>query len=147
MEDLSFYLGRAYYNYVVYLQNLLRRFKLQDVLQPGMGAILFFLFETDDCIIKDLAERLELAPSTLTALLRRMEKAKVITCRRCAEDGRAVRVKLTARGRGLEPRCRELSAALNVQMVRGFGAGEVQALKQSLAQVVKNIRAGIEHTP
>ena len=51
---MSFYLGRAYYAYVGLLERVLANHDLDGHLRPGMGHVLFALFEQDDCIIRDL---------------------------------------------------------------------------------------------
>ena len=140
LDDLSFYLGRAYYHYVLFLQDLLERYGLDATLRPGMGGVLFALFERDNCIIKEISERLDMAPSTLTPTLRRMEKAGIIRCRKCPEDGRAVRVRLTAKGRALAGPCRQLSEVLNGRLVEGLEREEVQLLKRALSRLIHNIR-------
>lgn len=48
LSALSFYIGRAYYNYIGLLSRLLKE---------CMGHILFALFERDNLVIKGLAQR------------------------------------------------------------------------------------------
>ncbi len=66
-------LGRAYFAYVGLLERVLVEQKLDHVLRPGMGVVLFALYEKDRVSIKELAESSQLACSTLTGVLQRME--------------------------------------------------------------------------
>jgi DNA-binding MarR family transcriptional regulator len=144
LEELSFYIGRAYYNYKLLLERTLRDFGLDRHVSPGMGHLLFALFEEDDCIIRALAEKTRLSFPTLTVMLRKMEKAGLIRSRRDPDDGRAVRIRLTPMGRSIEPRCREVLAKLNSVLGSGLSRKDVARAKMSLARMIENMRAAEE---
>ena len=57
LDHLIWYLGRAYYTYVGLLERVLAELGLDRHLRPGMGHILFTLFERDDLSIKEIAAR------------------------------------------------------------------------------------------
>src|SRR6516162_5985987 len=95
LDQLIWYLGRAYYTYVGLLEQVLAETGLDRHVRPGLGHVLFTLFEQDERSIKDIAARSQLACSTLTGLLDRMESAGLIERRRDREDGRIVRIRLT----------------------------------------------------
>lgn len=147
LGQISFYLGRAYYNYVGFLEQLLEEFDLSQHIRPGMGHVLFALYEQDECIIRDIARKVRLSKSTLTAILKRMEKAKLITRRRCSKDGRAIRVRLTTLARSLEPRSHELLTALNEIMSQGLTPDEIADTRQTLAQMTTSMRRYVRKTP
>ncbi len=142
LEDLAFYLGRAYYNYINVLERALRDAKLDRYLVPGMGHVLFALFEHDDCIIKDIVERTSLAPSTLTAMLNRMERSGLVKRHPDLADRRATRVKLTKLGRSLEPACWEVQNRIQGILQAGITADEGEALRRLLARIMDNLRSG-----
>ncbi len=119
-------LGRAYYAYVGLLERVLVEHKLDHILRPGMGVVLFALYEQDGVSIKDLAERSQLACSTLTGLLQRMEDAGLITRTRDATDGRLVRVTLTSVARKLEDKCRELAQHMTNISEQGIGLRNIE---------------------
>src|SRR5882724_151715 len=104
LDDLPLYLPRVFYAFLGVVERKLAETGLSRHLQPGMGHVLLRLYEGDNCIIKDISRSTHIANGTLTGLLKRMEKSGLVQCRRCAEDGRAVRVVLTPLGRSLEPR-------------------------------------------
>ena len=140
LNSLNFCIGRAYSNYIGLLERLLAELGIVKQVAPGMGPVLFALFEHDDSIIKDIAERVQLAASTLTSLLNRMERNGLVTRYRDGEDGRAVRIKLTPLGRSFEPQCRELLDRLRRQIQAGFTEKEVEKLNKLLSRVIDNLR-------
>ncbi|MGH9340933.1 MAG: MarR family winged helix-turn-helix transcriptional regulator [Acidobacteriota bacterium] len=140
LSDMSFYIGRVYYTYVGFLDRLLAESGIDEHVRPGMGHILFALFESDDLIIKDLVDRLELSPSTLTGMLKRMERAKLIRRWRDKNDGRAVRIKLTVLGRSLEGKCRQVERRLNDTLETGINREDSQVVKRCLSQMIYNMR-------
>jgi DNA-binding MarR family transcriptional regulator len=106
-----------------------------------MGHILFALFEQDDCIIKQIGQRVELSPSTLTGMLRRMEQAGIVETRRDESDGRAVRVRLTRLGRSLRARCRFVEQTVTRVLCADMRPEDVDAVKRGLQKMVASMRA------
>lgn len=139
-DALSFYIGRVYYNYIGLLERRLMDLSLGKYVRPGMGSVLFALFQNDSCIIKDICARVQLSPSTLTALLSKMKRAGLVMLRRDNSDGRAVRVTLTPLGRFLEPKCCALLSGIEATLQEGLSEEEVQNLKRSLSKMIDNIR-------
>jgi DNA-binding MarR family transcriptional regulator len=142
LDQLIWYLGRAYYAYVGLLEEVLAETGLDRHLRPGMGHILFTLFEEDERSIKDIAARSQLACSTLTGMLVRMESAGLIERRRDTDDGRVVRIRLTPLGRSLEPRCRAVAQQLNRLFATGMGERAVRRTKKLLQQMIETMRNG-----
>jgi len=139
LDGICFSVGRVHYNYIGFLERLLSETKLDKHVAPGMGQILFALFEEDNRIIKDIGARVRLSPSTLTALLDRMCRTGLVTRHRDRADGRAVRVSLTPLARSLEPKCWELVDALEKTLQAGMSPEEIRTLKDLLSRVVNNI--------
>lgn len=103
---LTWDLGRAYYAYVGMTERVIVEMKLDHLIQPGMGFLLFALFAEDDRTVKDLAAQSQLAGSTLTRLLTRMEESGLVQRSRDPSDARLVRVRLTPVARKIEAKCR-----------------------------------------
>ena len=101
-------LSRAFYLYLNWLGQGLDETGLSKHLKPGMGPILFTLFDVDDVMAKDLVERTQLDPSTITRTLQKMEEAGLVGRSKDDRDGRAIRISLTPLGRSLEPACRKI---------------------------------------
>jgi MarR family transcriptional regulator, organic hydroperoxide resistance regulator len=74
--------------------------------------VLSVLWEGDDQTITAIASRLDLEPSTITPLVKRLEKAAHIVRKRNPEDERQVKVLLTDQGRALRAKTKALADAL-----------------------------------
>lgn len=141
LDDAVFALGRTYFNYVGLIERILREYKLEDVFAPGMGQIMFALFERDDRIIKEIAERVGLSQSTLTGMLARMEKNGLIERKRDAIDGRAIRVRLTTKGREFEPQCRAIFDETRKYFRQSLSEVELKHLRDALGKLSASFRA------
>ena len=74
--------------------------------------VLSVLWEGDDQTITAIASRLDLEPSTITPLVKRLEQAGHIVRKRNPEDERQVKVLLTDQGRALRAKTKALADAL-----------------------------------
>jgi len=74
--------------------------------------VLSVLWENNDQTITSIASRLDLEPSTITPLVKRLEKAGHVVRRRNPSDEREVKVLLTDKGRAMRARTRTLADAL-----------------------------------
>jgi DNA-binding MarR family transcriptional regulator len=140
LDQLWSYIGRAYYNYKLLLERTLRELELDGTVSPGMGHILFTLFEREGCIIREIAEKTRLSFPTITVVLQRMKKAGLVELRPDPDDGRAVRVRLSELGRSIEPRCWRVVRRLNAVLEKGLSRKDVAVAKRALARMVENMR-------
>ena len=138
-DDLVWLLGRAYLNYVVLLQELLETEGIADRVRPGMGHLLAALFAEDGLTLSGLTAHTGLALSSVSEMVKRMERAGLLKRERDSEDRRAVRVRLTAAGRCLEPRVRVIAKRLRNVLEDGFTAAESRQLRAGLSRVVHNL--------
>ncbi|MEM7601235.1 MAG: MarR family transcriptional regulator, partial [Verrucomicrobiota bacterium] len=141
LRESFFFLSRAFYAYVVTLEKVLKEQDLQDVVRPGMGNVFYALWEGDNVTMTILAERTELAPSSLTRIVRQMEKANLVTRAKCVDDGRAVRIKLTPLGVSLKPKGDLVVARLREVIEEGLEPEEIEAVKSGLAKMIENMHA------
>src|SRR6201999_3703076 len=74
--------------------------------------VLSVLWEGHDQTITGIATRLDLEPSTITPLVKRLEAAGHVVRRRNPADERQVRVLLTDQGRAVRARTKSLADAL-----------------------------------
>jgi DNA-binding MarR family transcriptional regulator len=93
--------------------------------------------------MKGLGERLDLDSATLSPLLRRLEKAGLITRRRKAEDNRVVEIQVTASGRDLQEKLREAPARIG--QCTGLSSPAVVELTAQLNCITDAIRHDISH--
>ncbi|ALN71576.1 MULTISPECIES: MarR family winged helix-turn-helix transcriptional regulator [unclassified Aureimonas] len=101
--------------------------------------VLSVLWERDGMGIGAIAERLDLEPSTVTPLVKRLEASGFVTRRRNPADERQVTATLTESGRAMS----EESACLGTALVSGSGLTmdqltalnrEIRAFRAALAQ-------------
>jgi MarR family transcriptional regulator, organic hydroperoxide resistance regulator len=140
LDQIAFYIGRAYYSYVGWLETLLTNSGLDAHLRPGMGQILCALYRTDNLSIKQIASRTQLSLSTLTGMLARMERAGLIDRRRDEQDGRLVRVRLTRLGRSLEADVFKVAKEVNEAFLAGLGKSEVARARRLLKRLIDIMR-------
>lgn len=140
LDHVCFAIGRAYYAYLGMLGGVLQEAGLGKHVRPGMGHILFALFEQDNRTMRDLVDRAGLSYSTLSGMASRMKRAGLIACRGDAADGRLVRVSLTPLGKSLEPRCRAALAKVDQIMLAGTPASRLRTTRQALKQMTDSMR-------
>lgn len=144
LDDLPLYLPRLFYAFLGLVERRLAATGLDKHLRPGMGHVLLALYEQDDCIIKDVARRMQIANGTLTGLLQGMQKARLVECRRCPQDGRAVRVRLTSLGRSLKPKLRDFHRGVTATLQESLSAREVVAAHDLFERILGSMRADEE---
>lgn len=100
-----------------------------------LGALLL-IAQDEGCLLKDLAQNLNLNNSALTGLASRMENNGLIERRACEQDGRASRLHLTALGQAKVRSALPLIQQLNAALAEGFSAAEVQVILRFLNRLV-----------
>jgi len=92
--------------------------------------VLVLLWAKGSQLVGDLAKELRLTYSTLTPLIKRLEKAGYVSRKRDTEDERQVHVSLTAKGRGLRKKAECIPE--NILAHCGLTDSEVRALNEGL---------------
>lgn len=141
LDALPVFIARLHHAFPAFIEQLGRGTKLAGRIKPGMGTVLLALLEEDGCRVRELAQRLHLRNATLTGLLDRLETEGLVRREPCPEDGRALRVRLTAQGRKLRPVVHELHARGTLTLEAGFTARQLVLLKSLLGRVLENLRA------
>jgi len=91
--------------------------------------------------VGELAEATSIDQSTLSHILRRLERQKLVQKARQDHDNRSVKVSTTAKGRVLAKKCHATAVKHDRLLTRGLPAGEVRALKSALHQLYANVKA------
>jgi DNA-binding MarR family transcriptional regulator len=89
--------------------------------------------------VSRLAERLKLETSTLTPMLKRLEKSGFVSRTRSAEDERVVTVDLTAKGREAAARVPQVNTAIAEAI--GETAEQREAIQKALLQIRDRLEA------
>jgi DNA-binding MarR family transcriptional regulator len=136
LKQLSTTIGRIYYLFLYFLDRELTNAGLEKHIRPGMGPVLYTLFENDNLIIKEIAQNTMLKYSTLTGTLEKMERIGLITRNRSKKDGRAIRIKLTEQGCSLKPELLKFSKHINTVIKKHLTEEDVVRLMDSLNKVM-----------
>lgn len=139
LRESFFVLIRAFNSLALMMELLLEEYRLNKVIRPGMGHVLFALWQQDDVTMTTLAERTRLPASTLTRVTGEMEKVNLVNRTRCAHDGRAVRIQLTPLGRSLETIADQVVSHLREVVEAGMSKAEVNGVKDGLAAMIDNM--------
>jgi MarR family transcriptional regulator, organic hydroperoxide resistance regulator len=100
-------------------------------------AVLLVLWERDGLAVNEIAAKLALDSSTITPLLRRMEKLGLLTRTRPAHDERRVEVRLTDDGRELRAEARQTRQALLLKT--GLPPEAVVKLREQLRRLFASL--------
>lgn len=96
--------------------------------------VLLVIWEQGTVSVRDLGRKLHLDSGTLTPVLKTLEKAGLITRRRCEADERVLMVTVTDAGLSLRDRVVDIPAAIHGSM--GLDAAEAAQLKSLLGKIM-----------
>ena len=91
LQEVFFCISRAFYAYIACLEELFAKNGLADHVRPGMGHVLFALFDQDDVIIRTSSSARSYPLRRSRGTLAAMERRELITRHRDKSDGRATR--------------------------------------------------------
>jgi DNA-binding MarR family transcriptional regulator len=135
-ENLGWLLAKASQRWNDSLAAALRDAGFREV-RPSYGSVLVPLFEEDGLRIGELARRSGLSKQAMTTLVRSVEQAGLVSRVRDADDGRAFRISLTARGEALRPVADQALADLAARVREHLSESELHTLETSLRKVVE----------
>lgn len=120
-----------------YLEVLLDNAEL-ETLASSHGDILEQLFKHEPITMQDLAASIHRDPSTVTALVKKLMKAEYVTTCKSPQDRRMTEVRLTAKGRKLETKFKEISASLAETLTHGIPKACLETTCKTLNQIEAN---------
>ena len=100
--------------------------------------VMLLLWEQDGRSVNALGQPLHLDSGTLTPLLKRMEKAGLVTRQRDTKDERIMRIHLTDHGRALRERARAIPPAM--LCASGLELDGLMALHEEVKALGRNLR-------
>jgi MarR family transcriptional regulator, organic hydroperoxide resistance regulator len=99
--------------------------------------VMLALWERDGRQVKELGTALNLDSGTLSPLLKRLEKAGLVTRRRQADDERSVRIALTPAGHALRERAEAIPPHIGAAL--GLGSAELTGLRTALDRLTASV--------
>lgn len=100
--------------------------------------VMLLLWDQDGRSVNEIAHPLHLDSGTLTPLLKRMEKAGLLTRVRDERDERIVRIHLTAHGKSLSEKARAIPPAM--LCASGLELDDLMALRDEVKALDKAMR-------
>ena len=103
--------------------------------------VMLVLWQNDGITVTALGARLFLDSATLTPLLKRLEASGLVSRKRAAEDERQVIIALTARGRALKEKARDVQQA--IFKAAQCSAEELRDIKRQLESLRTRLRSAL----
>lgn len=136
-----FLIGRIKQIHGRLLNNFLSRKNIK-AFTAEQGRILHILWEKENISIKELALQTGLAINTLTVMLERMEKAKLIHRKSDERDRRKTLVSLTEYACSLKKEYNLILQEITQIFYKDFSDSEVEQFEMYLMRILKNIENG-----
>ena len=108
-------------------------------LHRGQPPVLHALWEQEGLTHTNLAQRLHVAPATITKMLQRMENTGFVVCRPDAGDQRVSRVYLTEAGRAIQTEVEAVWQTMEHDTFGGFTPEEHALLRRFLLHIRENL--------
>jgi MarR family transcriptional regulator, organic hydroperoxide resistance regulator len=103
--------------------------------RPSYGSLLLPLWEEDGLRMGELARRARLSKQTLTTMVRLMERDGLVRREPDPDDGRASRVRLTARAKRLKPVADEVVGALTARVEERLSPRQAREIERGLRAI------------
>ena len=139
LAQINFMISRAAYLYLYWVERSLADAGIERFLKPGMGPVLFTLFDRDNVSMAELVRRTGLVASTISRTVKAMTQTGVVTTSRDPADARSVVVSLTDTGRSLEPKCMHLAKKIDQIVLGGLRPADVTAVRKGLSRIIQNL--------
>jgi DNA-binding MarR family transcriptional regulator len=133
-ENLGYLLAKASQRWNERLQEGFAEEGFPEV-RASYGSVLVPLFEEDGLRMGEIARRARLSKQTMTTMVRLCERDGLVTRRHDPEDGRAMRVHLTAKANRFRPVAERVLARLEHDATDTLGERNLTALRISLEQL------------
>ena len=111
----------------------------QGELGPSHADIIAVLASRPEATVQELAQYIDRDKSTLTVLIAKLEKLKLIARHPDPGDGRVTRLTLTERSRALLPEMRDISRRLRKRAYHGISMEERTLLNDLLDRIHANL--------
>ena len=110
-----------------------------EAFNGAQGRILYVLWQKDGISIKTLSEQCELAITSLTSMLERMEKQGLLRRESDEKDKRKTLLFLTDRAYALREDYEAVSAQMGAVFYEGFSEEEIRLFESYLRRVLDNL--------
>ena len=119
------------------VQHWIKQHLPKDFPSPAQSGVLFLLHKHDGLLMGEISEKIQLAPSSLSGLIQRMEDAELVQRQTCNDDARATRIYLTNKSRELIPQLIQYTQQFNKNLQEGFDASEIAIVERWLKTITQ----------
>lgn len=144
VDALSFEVFRALMNTTKLNGRLLGRTMAGHGGHPGQAGVLWALGAQDGISQRELAEKMRLAPPTVTAMLQKMERGGLIERAADESDQRVTRIRLTDAGRALNLDLRKAHGEYIATTIGSIPEKDRRELLRLLGTLSDNLKAALE---
>jgi DNA-binding MarR family transcriptional regulator len=109
-------------------------------LKMGQAGILFILNHYGEMSQRELANKINVTPPSITAAIQKMEKLEFITRRPDDNDQRVMRLSLTEKGRSCLKHIKEVAAQMDEVLFREMSHEEKLLFRRLLIQMQQNLK-------
>lgn len=106
---------------------------------PAQSGILFLLKQKDGLTMTELGKALAIDNATITGLVDRLERDGFLRRNKSASDRRALNISITPDGVDEVNRAKVVVKRVNESIKTGFSAGEIEAFKKMLLNIVRGL--------
>ncbi|MGL5416108.1 MAG: MarR family winged helix-turn-helix transcriptional regulator [Clostridium sp.] len=113
----------------------------KEGLYPGQPQLLFVLYKQNGISQKEIADALHVKPSTITVMIKRLEKTEFIYKQADEKDGRVSRIFLSSKGFEVCEKLKILTRKMDKICLENFTNEEIETLNNLLLKVKANLEA------
>lgn len=133
ISTISTVRGKAYR----YISQQLKKMGIEDIATP-YGGIFMSLFSNSPLTMGEIARNIQRDKSTVTVLIRKLSDLGYVETSASPSDARATFVRLSKKGKALEPVFSEISKKLRKKIFQGFTEEEKEMLASLLEKARNN---------
>lgn len=126
-----------------YIIKLLKDHNVKGIV-PSHGGIIVSLLRYESLTMSELAKKIDKDPSTVTTLVKKLNKLEYVTFYKDDVDKRATRVSLTDEGRALETVFLDISKKLHDLLYYDISEQDKAIFRKTLDKVIDNFMNRLE---
>jgi DNA-binding MarR family transcriptional regulator len=116
----------------------LKNYQIND-LNTAQGRIIFSLWKNDNITISELAKQTALGKTTLTSMLKRLEKSEYIVMNHDEKDGRRIIVSLSEKSKTVKAGHEAVSREMLSLFYEGLSEKQIDDLEDVLRHILSNL--------
>ena len=118
-----------------------------DAFNGAQGRLLYVLWQEENISLRELSDRTNLAPTTLTSMIDRMEEGGLVSRAQDPQDRRKTLLMLTEKARDLQKDYMAVSGRMTDIFYEGFTPEEIAQCESMLARIHQNLQQYEEDFP